>query len=41
MDVLDQIEKSPKPVVLVIKQEFPASIANKVGLVGGNMARRF
>ncbi len=37
-DVFDEIEKSPKPCVLVIKLEFPDHMRSKVGLLGGNMA---
>jgi len=37
MDVIDALEQSKKPTVLVIKQIFPPEIAGKVGLSGGNM----
>ncbi len=37
MDVLDAVDAMPKPTVLVIQQNFPPEIANKVGLAGGNM----
>lgn len=37
MDVLDAMEQSKKPTILIIKQIFPAEIAGKVGLSGGNM----
>jgi regulator of RNase E activity RraA len=37
MDVLDALEAAPKPTVLVLQQNFPAEIAGKVGLAGGNM----
>ena len=37
MDVLDALEAAPKPTILVIQQNFPAEIAGKVGLAGGNM----
>ena len=37
MDVLDAMEASPQPTVLVIEQKFPDEIAGKVGLAGGNM----
>lgn len=37
MDVLEALDASPKPTILVIKQEFPPHIAGKVGLAGGNM----
>ena len=37
LDVLDALEAAPKPTVLVLQQKFPAAIAGKVGLAGGNM----
>lgn len=37
MDVLDALDASPKPTVLVLQQKFPPEIAGKVGLAGGNM----
>ncbi len=37
MDVVDALDASPKPTVLVIQQKFPPEIAGKVGLAGGNM----
>jgi len=37
MDVLDALDASPKPTVLVLQQKFPPAIAGKVGLAGGNM----
>ena len=37
MDVLDALDASEKPTVLVIEQKFPPRIAGKVGLAGGNM----
>ena len=37
MDVLDALEASPSPTVLVLQQKFPPEIAGKVGLAGGNM----
>lgn len=37
MDVVDALDASPKPTVLILKQEFPPEIAGKVGLSGGNM----
>jgi 4-hydroxy-4-methyl-2-oxoglutarate aldolase len=37
MDVIDAIEESKKPVILIIKQIFPKKIAGKAGLSGGNM----
>lgn len=37
MDVLDALDASPKPTILVLQQKFPPAIAGKVGLAGGNM----
>jgi len=37
MDVLDALEASPQPTILVLEQKFPPEIAGKVGLAGGNM----
>jgi len=37
MDVIDALEESKKPTILIIKQIFPPEIAGKVGLSGGNM----
>ena len=37
MDVLDALDASPKPTILVLEQKFPPQIAGKVGLAGGNM----
>jgi regulator of RNase E activity RraA len=37
MDVIDAVEASPKPVVLILQQKYPPEIAGKVGLAGGNM----
>ena len=37
MDVIDALDTSKKPTVLVIQQEYPPEIAGKVGLAGGNM----
>ncbi len=37
MDVIDALDASPKPTVLALQQKFPAEIAGKVGLSGGNM----
>lgn len=37
MDVVDALDASPKPTVLVFEQKFPPEIAGKVGLSGGNM----
>lgn len=36
-DVLRAVDKMPKPVILVLKQNFPDDIKNKNGLLGGNM----
>ena len=40
-DVLQALSESPKPTVLLIKQDFPARLKRKVGLCGGNMATAF
>ncbi len=37
MDVIDALDASKKPTVLVFEQRFPPDIAGKVGLAGGNM----
>jgi len=37
MDILDALEASPQPTILVLEQKFPPEIAGKVGLAGGNM----
>ena len=37
MDVVDALDASPKPTVLILEQKFPPEIAGKVGLAGGNM----
>jgi len=37
MDVIDALDASPKPSILVFQQKFPPEIAGKVGLSGGNM----
>jgi regulator of RNase E activity RraA len=37
MDVLEALEASPRPTILVLQQKFPPEIADKVGLVGGIM----
>jgi len=39
--VLKAIEESPKPVIVVIKQDMPDYIKNKNGLSGGNMTTAF
>ena len=36
-DVLDALDASPKPSVLVLQQKFPPEIQDKVGLAGGIM----
>ncbi len=40
MEVLDAIDKAPKPSIFVFEQRFPPEIANKVGLAGGNMTSK-
>jgi 4-hydroxy-4-methyl-2-oxoglutarate aldolase len=37
MDVIDALDASPKPTILILQQKFPPAIAGKVGLSGGNM----
>jgi len=37
MDVIDALDASKKPTVLVMQQKFPPEIASKVGLAGTNM----
>jgi len=37
VDIIDALEESPQPTILVLKQDFPPEIAGKVGLSGGNM----
>ncbi len=37
MDVVDALDASPKPTILLFQQKFPPEIAGKVGLSGGNM----
>lgn len=37
MDVIDALDASRKPTILVLQQKFPPEIAGKVGLSGGNM----
>lgn len=37
MDVIDALEQSKKPSILILQQAFPPEIAGKVGLSGGNM----
>ncbi len=36
-DVIDALDASKKPTILVLQQRFPPEIAGKVGLAGGNM----
>lgn len=38
MDVIDALDASPKPTILVMQQKFPPEYAHKVGLVGEIMA---
>lgn len=40
-EVLRAVSESPKPVIMVIKQDFPPHLKGKVGLCGGNMATAF
>lgn len=37
MDVVDALDASPKPTILMIQQKFPPELAGKVGLAGANM----
>jgi regulator of RNase E activity RraA len=37
LDVVDALEASKRPTILVLQQKFPPAIAGKVGLAGGNM----
>jgi 4-hydroxy-4-methyl-2-oxoglutarate aldolase len=37
MDVIDALDASKKPTILILQQIFPPEIAGKVGLSGGNM----
>jgi len=37
VDIIDALEESLQPTILVIRQDFPPEIAGKVGLSGGNM----
>ena len=37
MDVVEALDASPKPTILVLEQRFPPEIAGRVGLSGGNM----
>ena len=36
-DVIDALDVSSKPTILVLQQKFPPALADKVGLTGGNM----
>lgn len=40
-DLLRAIEKTPKPVILVVKQDFPDEVKRINGLLGGNMMTAF
>ncbi len=40
-DILRAIEKTPKPVILAVKQNFPPHIKKINGLIGGNMMTAF
>jgi oligopeptide/dipeptide ABC transporter ATP-binding protein len=37
MDVIDALDASPKPTILILQQKFPPELANKVGLAGSIM----
>lgn len=37
MDVVDALDASPKPSILILQQKFPPELANKVGLAGSIM----
>jgi len=37
MDVIEALDASKKPTILVFQQKFPPELAGKVGLAGGNM----
>ncbi len=37
MDVIDALDVSKKPTILVLQQKFPPELQGKVGLAGGNM----
>jgi 4-hydroxy-4-methyl-2-oxoglutarate aldolase len=41
IDLVNAFEKSKKPIVVVIKQDFPPEILPKVGLCGGQMTSIF
>lgn len=40
-DILLAIDESPKPAILLIKQDYPESMKHKNGLIGANMATAF
>jgi len=40
-DLFKAIEASPKPAMIVIKQDFPEEMKSRVGLAGGNMVTAF
>ena len=37
MDVIEALDASKKPTILILQQKFPPELAGKVGLSGGNM----
>lgn len=37
LDVIDALDASPKPTILILQQKFPPELANKVGLAGSIM----
>ena len=37
MEVLEAMDRGPKPSIFCFEQRFPPELANKVGLAGGNM----
>ncbi len=37
MDVVDALDASERPTILILEQRFPKKISGKVGLAGGNM----
>jgi regulator of RNase E activity RraA len=41
LELIDAFEKSKKPIIVVIKQDFPPEIQPKVGLCGGQMTTGF
>ena len=41
VDLVDALGKSKKPIVIVIKQDFPPEILPRVGLCGGQMTTTF